>query len=172
MYKCKKCGHEWAPRLKTIHLPVICPRCKRDNWRGASPALPVFEHIPTGEVAPKAKGVPTMYVGNALLWEPGDYLLHVSGEEGGELHDLHEIHDGDYLLLRPQTEAFSGEITTVLLDGQPLLRRLYFQGEDTVLLRPVNSTQDQRQVPRQSVTVLGVYRGLIRPEVQPEPGLN
>jgi DNA-directed RNA polymerase subunit RPC12/RpoP len=28
-YKCKKCGHEWVPR---ISKPKACPRCNSRTW--------------------------------------------------------------------------------------------------------------------------------------------
>ena len=29
--KCKRCGHEWAPRNKK-ETPIICPKCKSPYW--------------------------------------------------------------------------------------------------------------------------------------------
>ena len=29
-YKCKKCEHEWLPRIE--EKPKQCPRCKSYNW--------------------------------------------------------------------------------------------------------------------------------------------
>lgn len=28
--RCEQCKHKWVPRLAQI--PVICPKCKRQNW--------------------------------------------------------------------------------------------------------------------------------------------
>jgi len=29
-YKCKKCGHEWTPRIE--NKPRACPGCKNYKW--------------------------------------------------------------------------------------------------------------------------------------------
>ena len=29
-YKCKRCGHEWIPRIEK--LPKACPGCKNYRW--------------------------------------------------------------------------------------------------------------------------------------------
>ena len=29
-YTCKRCGHSWFPRMKTI--PTVCPGCKSPYW--------------------------------------------------------------------------------------------------------------------------------------------
>jgi predicted Zn-ribbon and HTH transcriptional regulator len=35
VYKCRKCGHEWAGRPAATggREPSICPKCKNPDWR-------------------------------------------------------------------------------------------------------------------------------------------
>jgi len=31
MKRCKRCGHEWLPRVED---PLACPKCKNLDWEG------------------------------------------------------------------------------------------------------------------------------------------
>ncbi len=107
---------------------------------GAGPA-PETERVPViGEVA---AGTPVLAVENTedewyldrrLLRGESNFLLRVRGESmlGAQ------IRDGDYVLVRPQVQAESGEIVVARIGDEVTVKRLYRQ-KGGIELRPQNS---------------------------------
>lgn len=94
--------------------------------------------------------VPDEFVGSGNY-----YLLCVKGESMIEAGIL----DGDYLIVREQTDAANGEIVIAMLDDEATVKRLY-RRSDHVELKPENSAM--QPIICREVSVLGKVTGLIR----------
>lgn len=74
------------------------------------------------------------------------------------------IFDGDYIFVRKQSTAESGEIVVVLIEGEATCKRFFPEG-DRVRLQPANSAMEPIYVRRsefRSVDILGKVVGVYR----------
>jgi repressor LexA len=89
------------------------------------------------------------------------YALRVVGDSMIDEH----ICDGDIALIENRTVARDGEIVVALVDGaRATLKRLFRFGPE-VELRPANSQLAPLRLPASRVSVQGIFRGLLRPNV-------
>lgn len=91
---------------------------------------------------------------------PGCFAVRVHGESmiGAG------IADGDYVVIRPQAEADSGQIVAVLIDGEATVKRFYRLRGGRIRLQPENPAVEPIFVhPRdRSIRILGRVVGLFR----------
>jgi repressor LexA len=126
--------------------------------------LPVVGSIaagPLGEALQQAD-VFVEQLQDALPFEPGDFLLEVRGDS--MIGD--GIIEGDRVLLRPNASLYSGEIAAVHVGDEysATLKHVHFQaGRKTVELRASNPKYEALVLPASQVSVIGAFRGLIRP---------
>ena len=71
------------------------------------------------------------------------------------------IFDGDYVIVRQQESAHSGEIVAATVDGETTLKRYRKQGR-RVLLLAENSNYKAIEVMTESAIIHGVVVGLLR----------
>lgn len=74
------------------------------------------------------------------------------------------IFDGDYIFVRKQSSAETGEIVVVLIDGEATCKRFFLEA-DRVRLQPANSAMEPIYVSRsefRSVDILGKVVGVYR----------
>lgn len=74
------------------------------------------------------------------------------------------IFDGDYIFVRKQSNAESGEIVVVLIEGEATCKRFFPEG-DRVRLQPANATMEPIYVRRsdfRAVDILGKVVGVYR----------
>jgi repressor LexA len=74
------------------------------------------------------------------------------------------IFDGDYIFVRKQSSAESGEIVVVLIEGEATCKRFFPEG-DRVRLQPANSAMEPIYIRRsdfRSVDILGKVVGVYR----------
>ncbi len=74
------------------------------------------------------------------------------------------IFDGDYIFVRKQSSAETGEIVVVLIDGEATCKRFFLEA-DRVRLQPANSAMEPIYVNRsefRSVDILGKVVGVYR----------
>lgn len=74
------------------------------------------------------------------------------------------IFDGDYIFVRKQSTAESGEIVVVLIDGEATCKR-YFPEGDRIRLQPANAAMEPIYVRRsefRAVDILGKVVGVYR----------
>jgi len=128
--------------------------------------IPVLGDIPAGPLAEAIQHADEWLegIGQLLGWREGDFLLRVSGDSMTGAGIL----PGDYIHLRPEVRARSGEIVAAQVEGgggeiEATLKYLDFsEGGTTVFLRAANPFYPPREVPADKVSVAGVYRGLVR----------
>lgn len=73
------------------------------------------------------------------------------------------ILDGDFVLVRQQAVAESGEIVVALVEDEATIKRFYKEG-DKIKLQPENDTMEPMIIdPKESnVTIIGKVKGVIR----------
>lgn len=77
-------------------------------------------------------------IGQGLLGKAqGVFGLVVRGESMIE----DGIHDGDYIFVKPQSDARNGEIVAVMVDEEATVKRFYRQG-DQIRLQPANARME------------------------------
>lgn len=88
----------------------------------------------------------------------GNFLLEVQGESMIEAH----ICPGDYILVKPQENARTGQIVVAMIDDEATVKRLERKG-DKVRLLPENRTMEPIEIPySRQLQIIGIVVGLIR----------
>jgi len=123
--------------FSTISLPVI------GNVAAGTPILAI-ENIET------YFPVPVDFVGSG-----NHYILHVKGESMIDAGIL----DGDYLIVREQSNASNGEIIVAMLEDETTVKR-YYKRDQYIELRPENTSM--QPIISSEVTILGKVTGLLR----------
>ena len=91
---------------------------------------------------------------------PGCFAVRVHGESMLNAG----ISDGDYIVVRPQSDAENGQIVAVLIEGEATVKRLYREKGGRIRLQPENPAFEPIFVhPKdQSIRILGKVVGLFR----------
>ena len=94
--------------------------------------------------------IPIDFVGNSEC-----FMLTVRGESMIEAGIL----DGDYILVRKQSDAINGEIVVALIEDEATVKTFYKE-KDHIRLQPENETMDPIIVPNCNILgkVIGVFR--------------
>ena len=88
----------------------------------------------------------------------GNFMLEVQGESMIEAH----ICPGDYILVKPQENARTGQIVVAMIDDEATVKRLERKG-DKVRLLPENKTMEPIEIPySRQLQIIGIVVGLIR----------
>jgi repressor LexA len=87
------------------------------------------------------------------------FLLRVQGDSMIEAH----IQDGDFALVKPQSNAENGEIVVALIEDEATIKRI-FQKRNLVRLEPANPTMEPIVVQKgeKKVTIVGKVIGIFR----------
>jgi repressor LexA len=94
--------------------------------------------------------VPVDFVGSG-----NHYILHVKGKSMIEAGIL----DGDYLIVREQSNASNGEIIVAMLEDETTVKR-YYKRDQYIELKPENSSM--QPIISSEITILGKVTGLLR----------
>ncbi len=87
--------------------------------------------------------------------EDGDYILEVRGESMINAGIL----DGDYVVVRPASDAANGEIVVAMIEDEATVKRLFHEG-NKIRLQPENDTMEP--IITDQATVLGRVVGMFR----------
>ena len=118
--------------------------------------VPIIGRITAGEPILAVENVtdtfpiPIDFVGNSE-----SFMLTVRGESMIEAGIL----DGDYILVKKQSNANNGEIVVAMIDGNATVKTFYKE-KDHIRLQPENSTMDPIIVP--TCEILGKVAGVFR----------
>ncbi len=87
------------------------------------------------------------------------FLLRVMGDSMIEAH----IQDGDFALVKPQSNADNGEIVVALIEDEATIKRI-FQKRDLIRLEPANPKMEPIVVKKgeKKVTIVGKVVGIFR----------
>lgn len=135
-------------------IPVNMQRLPEADFSTVS--LPVLGNVAAGTPILATENieayfpVPVDFVGSG-----NHYILHVKGESMIEAGIL----DGDYLIVREQSDASNGEIIVAMLENETTVKR-YYKRDQYIELRPENSSM--QPIISSEVTILGKVTGLLR----------
>lgn len=164
-----------SPRAAALHIDALVqkgallrdPRKARSlrlppgNHPGNPPsrAIPLLGRIPAGPLSEALESPEFLSPAELLPHRSGDFLLKVCGDSmTGD-----GILDGDLVLLRPGIPVPHGAIAAVCVgdDREATLKRVFPEGT-LVRLRAAHPAYRDIVVPAETVTVAGVFRGLVR----------
>jgi len=110
-----------------------------------------------------AAGMPVLAVENReridfapLFDDSRQFCLQVRGDSMIEA----QIADGDFAIIRRQTQARDGEIVVALVDGQEATLKRFYKERGRFRLEPANSAM--RPIYASDVEIIGVLVGVIR----------
>lgn len=91
---------------------------------------------------------------------PGCFAVRVHGQSMVEAG----ISDGDYMVVRPQSDAENGQIIAVLIEGEATVKRFFRERGGRIRLQPENPAYEPMFVhpKNQSIRILGKVVGLFR----------
>jgi repressor LexA len=126
------------------------------DHRPPMPGLPLLGLV--------AAGSPTQAVAQDERLELGDlfggqelYALRVRGQSMIEDH----IDEGDYVVIRKQSEARNGERVVAMINDEVTLKRFYVE-RDRIRLEPANGAMNPIFVNKGDAQILGVLVGVVR----------
>jgi len=95
----------------------------------------------------------------SLVTSEDVFLLRVQGDSMIEAH----IQDGDFALVKPQSDAENGEIVVALIDDEATIKRI-FQRRDLIRLEPANPAMEPIVVKKgeKRVSIVGKVIGIFR----------
>ena len=94
-----------------------------------------------------------------MFAKPGQFALRVSGDSMIEA----QIADGDYVIVRRQATANSGDMVVAQTEDGEATLKYWFPENGRIRLQPANSSMQPIYLDRASV--LGVVVGIVRPAV-------
>lgn len=133
-------------------------------FTGNTIAVPVLGRVAAGAPILADENVEaTVHIDSFFLGaQPADrvFALRVTGESMVDAG----IYDGDYIFVRKQLEARSGQIVVAMIDGEATVKRYQPDG-DVIRLIPENATMKPIVVRKQdfrSTSILGIVCGVYR----------
>ena len=118
--------------------------------------LPLLGRVAAGEPILAEQNIEeTLVLPTSLVGDAGSFLLEVHGESMIEAGIL----DGDYVVVKEQSDASNGDIVVALLDDSATVKTFY-RDSNRVRLQPQNPTMDP--IYPDQVTILGKVVALLR----------
>ena len=134
------------PRMKIQPVPLL---------------LPVVGRIAAGQPILAEQNIEErLAVDPRWVPGPGCYAVRVHGQSM-----IHAgICDGDYVVIRPQSDAENGQIVAVLIEGEATVKRFYREKGGRIRLQPENPVFEPIFVlaKDRSIQILGKVVGLFR----------
>jgi repressor LexA len=122
-------GEMYSPLPSNVHPLPSARRTRPNRWR----ELPLVSSVPAGKVATTFHpDYVDDYVTIDDVRDEGAFALKVKGNSMSP-----RIEDGDVVVVSPQTEARSGDICVVRVNGEDTLKKVKFEG-NYIHLIPLN----------------------------------
>jgi len=158
-----------SPNGVMCHLKALEKKglIKREGF--SARAIMLVDHRPPGSGVPMlgrvAAGTPTEAVANEERLEFGDlfggpnhYALKVRGQSMIDDH----IQDGDFVIIRKQETAETGDRVVAMIGNEVTLKKLV-KKKDQVVLQPMNEAMEPIVInPSEGIQILGVLIGVVR----------
>lgn len=126
-------------------------------------SLPVLGRIAAGQpILAESTVEEQMVVDRRFVVAPGCFVVRVHGESMIQAG----IHNGDYVIVKPQSTAINGEIVAVLIDGEATVKRFYKE-RNLIRLQPENRSIKpillrEQEMTARDIRVMGLVVGLMR----------
>jgi repressor LexA len=135
-------------------IELLFDRAKKTIMPGRG--IPLVGQVAAGEPIVAEENIEEyIEVPDVIGGEDGDYILQVRGESMIEAG----IFEGDYVVVRPASEASDGEIVVALIGDDATVKR-YFREPDHIRLQPENRAMEPIRTTEAVVLgkVIGVFR--------------
>ncbi len=120
--------------------------------------LPVIGKIRAGAPVPAFEDIETNILVDKALFAAADaFSLKVKGSSMIEAG----IHEGDYVIVKPQNTIENGEIGVILIEDDATIKRVLFKNEK-IILKPENRQMQSIIYEPNEVSIIGKVIGLIR----------
>jgi repressor LexA len=135
-------------------IELLFDRAKKTIMPGRG--IPLVGQVAAGEPIVAEENIEEyIEVPDVIGGEDGDYILQVRGESMIEAG----IFEGDYVVVRPASDASDGEIVVALIGEDATVKR-YFRESDHIRLQPEN--QAMEPIRTSEAVVLGKVIGVFR----------
>jgi len=127
---------------------------------GKTLSVPIIGRVRAGEPILAVENIEGFLNLDRNLASSGDvFLLRVQGDSMIEAH----IEDGDFALVKSQSDAENGEIVVALIEDEATIKRI-FKKRDLIRLEPANSTMEPIVVKKgdKKVAIVGKVIGIFR----------
>ena len=127
---------------------------------GKTLSVPIVGRVRAGEPILAVENIEGFLNLDRDLASSGDvFLLRVQGDSMIEAH----IEDGDFALVKSQSDAENGEIVVALIEDEATIKRI-FKKRDLIRLEPANSTMEAIVVKKgdKKVAIVGKVIGIFR----------
>ena len=120
--------------------------------------LPLVGSVAAGEPIPALEEAQDRFNFMDVFGGDDHFVLRVKGQSMIEDH----IDDGDYVVIRRQSEAANGERVVAMIDEEVTLKKFYKKNNE-IVLQPCNSSMKPIRVdPSREAAILGVLVGVMR----------
>ena len=127
---------------------------------GKTLSVPIIGRVRAGEPILAVENIEGFLNLDRDLASSGDvFLLRVQGDSMIEAH----IEDGDFALVKSQSDAENGEIVVALIEDEATIKRI-FKKRDLIRLEPANPTMEPIVVKKgdKKVAIVGKVIGIFR----------
>jgi repressor LexA len=127
---------------------------------GKTLSVPIVGRVRAGEPILAVENIEGFLTFDRTLVSSGDvFLLRVQGDSMIEAH----IEDGDFALVKSQSDAENGEIVVALIEDEATIKRI-FKKRDLIRLEPANPTMEPILVKKgdKKVAIVGKVIGIFR----------
>jgi len=158
-----------SPNGVMCHLKALVKKGLIKRTENRARAIQLVGHKPASTSLPLlgqvAAGSPTQAVAQderldfkELFGDPHYYALKVRGQSMIDNH----IDDGDYVVIRKQSDATNGERVVAMIDDEVTLKR-FFREKNRIRLEPANKSMAPIIVnANDKIEILGVLVGVVR----------
>jgi len=122
--------------------------------------VPIVGRVRAGEPILAVENVEGyIHLDRSLLSSENVFLLRVQGDSMVEAH----IQDGDFALVKPQSNAENGEIVVALIEDEATIKRIFMK-RDLIRLEPANPSMEPMVVRKgeKKVKIVGKVVGIFR----------
>ena len=123
-------------------------------------SVPIIGKVTAGEPILAVENIEGYFnLDRGLVSSTDVFLLRVEGDSMIEAH----IQDGDFALVKPQSNAENGEIVVALIEDEATIKRI-FQKRDLIRLEPAHPTMEPIVIKKgaKQVTIVGKVIGIFR----------
>jgi len=123
-------------------------------------SIPILGRVRAGEPILAIENIQGYINLDRTLVSSGDvFLLRVQGDSMIDAH----IQDGDFALVKPQSNAENGEIVVALIEDEATIKKIFMK-RDLIQLEPANSTMQPIVVKKgeKKISIVGKVVGIFR----------